>query len=131
MQPLKIKNRKVVVMEQSNELMMVKEIMSGIEEKKGQQPVVMDLRGISTLCDYFVICSAPSVRQVKAIAEQIKDQLEKKEFLLRHQEGFREARWILLDYGDVVVHVFVTEDRDHYQLETIWKDAPIVDIDTA
>lgn len=117
-------------MEKTNELLMVEEILAGIADKKGQDPVVLDLGSISSLCDYFVISSAPSVRQVKAIAESVKDQMEEKGFTLLHQEGFREARWILLDYGDVVVHLFVTEDRDHYQLERIWKDAPSIDVDT-
>ena len=109
---------------------MVDAVLAGIEEKNGQNPVVMDLRGISPICDYFIITSAPTVRQVKAIAESIKECMEKQEFELLHREGYHEARWILLDYGDVVVHLFVTEDREHYQLERIWKDAPLLDIDT-
>ena len=117
-------------MGKTRERIMVEEILAGIGEKKGQQPVVLDLKGISTLCDYFVISSAPSVRQVKAIADSVKDLLEEKGFHLLRQEGLREGRWILLDYGDVVVHLFVTEDRDYYQLERIWKDAPTLDIDT-
>ena len=117
-------------MGKTRERIMVEEILAGIGEKKGQQPVVLDLKGISTLCDYFVISSAPSVRQVKAIADSVKDLLEEKGFHLLRQEGLREGRWILLDYGDVVVPLFVTEDRDYYQLERIWKDAPTLDIDT-
>jgi ribosome-associated protein len=117
-------------MEKTREQVMVDEILTGIADKKGQQPVVLELKGISALCDYFVISSAPTVRQVKAIADTVKDLLEEKQFVLLRQEGLREGRWILLDYGDVVVHLFVTEDRDHYQLERIWKDAPARHIDT-
>jgi ribosome-associated protein len=117
-------------MEKTREQVMVDEILTGIADKKGQQPVVLELKGISALCDYFVISSAPTVRQVKAIADTVKDLLEEKQFVLLRQEGLREGRWILLDYGDVVVHLFVTEDRDHYQLERIWKDTPARHIDT-
>jgi len=117
-------------MEKTQEMQMVETILKSIDDKKGQQPVVLDLRGITSLCDFFVIASASSVRQVKAIAENIKEDLEEINIFVRHQEGLKESRWILLDYGDVVVHLFITEDRDHYQLESIWKDAPMLDIDT-
>ena len=117
-------------MEKTRERKIVDEILATVADKKGQEPVVLDLKGISSLCDYFVISSAPSVRQVKAIADAVKDRLEELEIKLLRQEGLREGRWILLDYGDLVVHLFVTEDRDHYQLERIWKDAPTLDIDT-
>jgi len=117
-------------MEKTRERKIVDEILEAVSDKKGQEPVVLDLQGISSLCDYFVISSAPSVRQVKAIADAVKDRLEELEVPLLRQEGLREGRWILLDYGDLVVHLFVTEDRDHYRLERIWKDAPALDIDT-
>jgi len=117
-------------MEKTRERKIVDEILISVSDKKGQEPVVLDLQGISSLCDYFVISSAPSVRQVKAIADDVKDRLEALGVELLRQEGLREGRWALLDYGDIVVHLFVTEDRDHYQLERIWKDAPTIDIDT-
>ncbi len=117
-------------MEKTRERKIVDEILDSVSDKKGQEPVVLDLQGISSLCDYFVISSAPSIRQVKAIADAVKDRLEELGVELLRQEGLREGRWALLDYGDIVVHLFVTEDRDHYQLERIWKDAPTLDIDT-
>lgn len=117
-------------MEKTRERKIVDEILTTVSDKQGQEPVVLDLQGISPLCDYFIISSAPSVRQVKAIADAVKDRLEELDVQLLRQEGLREGRWILLDYGDLVVHVFVTEDRDHYRLERIWKDAPTLDIDT-
>ncbi len=117
-------------MEKTREQKIVDEILISVSDKQGQEPVVLDLQGISSLCDYFVISSAPSVRQVKAIADDVKDRLEELGVELLRQEGLREGRWALLDYGDIVVHLFVTEDRDHYQLERIWKDAPVLDIDT-
>lgn len=109
---------------------LVQKIAFFMEEKHGQSITVLDLKGVSSMCDYFAICSAPSERQVKAIAEEIRDGLEKEEIFPRHVEGLRESRWILLDYGDVVVHVFILEDREHYRLENIWKDAVVVDVDT-
>ncbi len=117
-------------MGQTRERIMVDLILAGIADKQGQDPVVLDLKEISSLCDYFVITSASSIRQVKAMAESVKEHMEEQGYDLLHHEGFRQARWILLDYGDVVVHLFVTEERDHYQLERIWKDAPLLDIDS-
>ncbi|RQD70675.1 MAG: ribosome silencing factor [Tindallia sp. MSAO_Bac2] len=105
-------------------------IVKHIEEKHGDNVAVLDLQGISSMCDYFVISSASSERQIKAIADEIKGGLEKEGIVPGHVEGMREARWILLDYGDIIVHLFVQADRDHYGLETIWKDAPVINVDT-
>ena len=108
---------------------LVHEIVAGIAEKKGLDPVVLNLQDISSMCDYFIIASAPSIRQVKSIADAVKERLDSTPARLLHQEGLKEGRWILLDYGDIVVHLFISEDRDYYQLERIWKDASALDVD--
>ncbi len=108
---------------------LVKRIAYHIEDKLGEDIVVLDLSNISSICDYFVIASAGSSRQVKAIADEVEDQLEKQGVNLSHKEGYHTARWILMDYGDVVVHIFHEEDRSFYNIERIWRDAITVNID--
>jgi ribosome-associated protein len=93
-------------------------------ERKAQDVLVLDLRGISTATDYFVIASGTSDVQVKAIAEHVVDELKKEGSRPEHLEGMTGGRWVLLDYIDFVVHVFHPQARDFYQLENLWGDAP-------
>lgn len=92
--------------------------------KKGFDVIVMDLRKIASFADYFVICSADSDVQVKAIADQIDESLSKEGIKCWHKEGFKALSWVLLDYVDVVVHIFRKDARDFYNLEKLWGDAP-------
>ena len=92
-------------------------------DKKAHDIIIMDLAGISPVTDYFIICSANSTTQVQAIADNMEEQLAEQGVKLLHREGYREARWVLLDYGNVVAHVFVEEDRQFYNLERLWGDA--------
>ena len=96
------------------------------EDKKATDMKILDIRDLSVIADYFVICSGRSSPHVQAIAENIREQLEKEEILISHQEGFREGTWVLLDYGDVIVHIFLEEEREFYKLERLWGDAPVV-----
>ena len=93
-------------------------------ELKASDVVVLDLRGISTATDYFVIASGTSDVQVKAIAEHVRDELKKESVRPEHVEGLRGGRWVLMDYVDFVVHVFHPQAREFYQLERLWGDAP-------
>lgn len=93
-------------------------------ERKAHDVLVLDLRGISTATDYFVIASGTSDVQVKAIADLIVDELKKDGVRPEHVEGVRGGRWVLLDYIDFVVHVFHPQARQFYQLENLWGDAP-------
>lgn len=106
----------------------LKEILSTIlwaaEDKKALDSVVLDLRKITSIADYFFICSGESITQVKAIAEGIIERLKEKKVRLWHSEGYEKARWILLDYGMIIVHVFYKETREFYNLEGLWADAP-------
>ena len=85
----------------------------------------MDMRGLSFSTDYFVVCSAPTATQVRAIADNVEEELDKLEVHFSHKEGYHEGEWILLDYGDIVVHIFKNENRDYYALEKLWGDAKI------
>jgi ribosome-associated protein len=107
------------------------EIISAMREKKGFDIVVMDLRHLNNVAtSYFVICSGNSDRQTQAIADYITDQLKKElhERPLR-TEGYRSGQWILIDYFDVVVHVFLPRHRQYFNLEELWGDAEFTRIE--
>lgn len=87
---------------------------------------ILDLRKLTSFTDYFIICSGASDRQVQAVANSVYDDLKKAGRLPISEEGVQTGLWALLDYGDVVVHVFYQDEREHYQLEKLWHDAPRV-----
>lgn len=93
-------------------------------ERKALDVVALDLRGISSATDYFLLASGTSDVQVKAVAEHVTDELKKEGVRPFHVEGLQGGRWVLLDYVDFVVHVFHPSARDFYQLESLWGDAP-------
>jgi len=93
-------------------------------ERKAQDVVVLDLTGISSATDHFVIATGTSDVQVKAIADHVVEELKKEGERPEHVEGLRGGRWVLLDYVDFVVHVFHPKAREFYQLEALWGDAP-------
>lgn len=97
----------------------------GMQEKKGNDVVRLDLRELkSSVTDYFVVCNADSSTQVKAIADSVEEEIYKAlKTNPRHKEGQETAEWIILDYFDVVVHIFKTEKRHFYGLEELWGDA--------
>jgi ribosome-associated protein len=90
--------------------------------KKAIELNVLDVRGLSSIADYFVICSGNSEPQVKAISDHIRKGTSKKP---HHIEGYENQKWILLDYFDIIVHIFKSEQREYYNLERLWADAPI------
>ncbi|MEN8256441.1 MAG: ribosome silencing factor [Thermodesulfobacteriota bacterium] len=98
-------------------------------EKKAEDLVVLDVRGISSFADYFVIMSGRSTRHVQGLADTIGQYMSKKRMSQKKIEGFSEGHWVLLDYGDVVVHIFYHESREFYDLEGLWHDAPRVDVE--
>jgi ribosome-associated protein len=98
------------------------------EEKKAQDVTVLDIRDVSAFADYFVICHGGSRTQVEAIATAIKKKCEEQEIRIKGVQGLNEARWVLIDIGDVVVHVFHRDERDFYDLERLWRDAEPVRI---
>jgi len=99
-----------------------------IFNKKGYDVRLIDLRSLSTFADFFVICSADSDTQVKAIADEIDKSLRDEGIKCWHKEGYMALSWVLLDYVDVVVHVFKKEAREFYNIEKLWGDAPTIEI---
>lgn len=107
-----------------NETMVVADMIAAAAgEKKAQDILILDMEGISPVTDAFVICNANSTTQVQAIADNIEEKLTEKGLNVLHREGYRDAHWILLDYGICVAHVFITEERIFYNLEQLWGDA--------
>ncbi len=92
--------------------------------KKAESLLVLNLGGISGIADYFVICCGNSTTQIRTIADAVEASLKAEGFHVSHREGLPESGWLLLDYGDVVVHVFLPETREFYSLERLWGDAP-------
>ena len=101
------------------------------ESKKADSIKVLDLRNATTFTDYFVICSGTNAKQVQAIAEEIDRQLGQRGARAKSLEGFKNAEWILADYGDMIVHVFSQQAREYYQLERLWNQAVDVPIPAA
>lgn len=98
------------------------------ESKRAENMTALDMTKVSLMADYFLIMEANSNRQVQAIANEITDQMAVNNVAIKDVEGKNEATWILIDLGDVVVHVFQKEQRAHYNLEKLWSDAPTVDL---
>ena len=98
-----------------------------IDDKRGEDIVALNMQGISLLADYFIIAEGSSERQVQAIARELKDKAEEAGFDVRKIEGMDTARWVLVDMGDVVAHIFHTDERGYYNLERLWGDAPQLD----
>lgn len=95
-------------------------------DRRGEDVLLLDLRGLTSATDYFVIASGASDVQVKAIAARIEERLGREEMRPWHVEGLQNGRWVLLDYVDFVVHVFHKAARRYYELERLWADAPVV-----
>lgn len=97
-------------------------------DKKAINPIVLDINEISVISDFFLICSGNSSIQVKAIADNIEDKLKDAGERVIRREGMQDARWVLLDYGSLVAHIFLEEERYFYNLERLWRDAKTVTI---
>jgi ribosome-associated protein len=106
-----------------------KKIADIILSKKGYNIKLLNVKEISSISDYFLICSADSDIQVKAIADEIEDKLNEIGIKCFHKEGFESLNWVILDYFDVVVHVFRKSARDYYNLDKLWGDAETTTFD--
>ena len=101
-------------------------IAAAASEKKARDIVLMKMVDLTPATDYFVVCSAGSTTQVRAIADSIEEKLHEDEGIaFMHKEGYREGEWVLMDYGDCVAHIFLQDSREYYSLETLWGDAEL------
>ena len=113
----------------STEKMMAQIACKAIDDKKGQDIKVIDIHTVSVIADYFVIASGSNSNQVQAIVDNVEEQLGRAGFEAKQIEGNRNSSWILMDYGDVIVHVFDEENRLFYDLERIWRDGKVLEMD--
>lgn len=107
---------------------LVKIAVKAADDKRAEDILALNMKGISLIADYFIICHGNSDKQVQAIAREMKEKAQENGIVVNKMEGFDEARWILIDLGDVVAHVFHRDDRSYYNLERLWGDAPLEDI---
>ncbi len=105
-----------------------RKIVQVMDSKKAKDIRLIKIEGISSLGDYFVVASASNTTQVKAIADEVEDEMTKLGLEPNRVEGRQSAQWIMMDYYDVMVHVFLDEARNFYNLERLWSDAPQLDI---
>ncbi|WP_286984294.1 ribosome silencing factor [Persephonella sp.] len=105
-------------------------MVQSAEEKKGKDIVVLNIGKVSPIADYMIIITGDVPTHTKAICDEITQNLKKEGEIPAHVEGYNEGRWIAIDYGDVMVNIFIPEVREYYNLEWLWSDAPKVDIKT-
>lgn len=114
-------------MKQSKEL--VKIAVKALDDKKGEDIKIIDISNVSVLADYFIIANGNNKNQVQALVDNVQEELDKVGVQVKQVEGYRMGNWILLDYGDIIIHVFSKEDRLFYDLERIWRDGKDISIE--
>ena len=103
--------------------------VDAIKDKKGEDVKILDISEISTLADFFIIAGGSNRNQVQAIADNVQEQLGRAGFNTKNIEGYDSANWVLLDFGDIIVHIFDNDNRLYYDLERIWRDGKLIDSD--
>jgi ribosome-associated protein len=106
---------------------LMRTVVNAADDKKAHDIIALNLTGISLVADYFVICHGNSDTQVQAITTEIRKQAESNGVKVRGIEGMDSGRWVLVDIGDVIVHVFHREEREYYNIERLWSDAKVVE----
>lgn len=105
---------------------LARELVNAITDKKGFDIILLDVRPVSLLADYFIICSGDTERQIKAIVDDIVERAKNSGLKPLQIEGTPASGWMVLDYGSIIAHVFLSVQREYYQLEELWSDAPLV-----
>lgn len=103
-------------------------IVKALDLKRGEDIQVLGIKDLTIIADYFVIANGNSTTQTKALADEVEFQLKEKGIMPDRTEGYQGANWVVLDYGDIIVHVFYKETRSYYNLERLWSDAEQIDI---
>ena len=101
-------------------------VVDALEDRKGEDVKVLDISEISTLADYFIIAGGTNINQVQAMADNVQEVLGRAGHMTKNVEGYESGNWILLDFGDIIVHVFDNENRLFYDLERIWRDGKVI-----
>lgn len=98
-----------------------------LEDKKTEDIRVINIETVSVIADYFIIATGTNANQIKAMADEVEEKLGRAGFMLKQKEGYEHANWVLLDFGDVIVHIFDKENRFFYDLERIWRDGKVME----
>jgi len=101
--------------------------LKAVDDKKGIDVLVLDISAVATFADYFLVCSGDSARQIQAIVDEVEKRMAASGHRPSHVEGYANSEWVLMDYGDLIVHVFSNKARAYYELERLWRDAKILD----
>ena len=107
---------------------MAKIACKALEDKKGEAVKVIDISEVSVIADYFIIANGTNESQVRALVDNVEEEMGKAGFIVKQSEGYGTGKWVLLDFGDIIVHIFDKENRLFYDLERIWRDGKIIDI---
>lgn len=108
----------------------VKTIINALEDKKAENIQIIDISEVSSVADYFVIANGTNKSQVQALADNVSEKLGRNGVYAKQTEGYNSANWILLDYTDIVIHIFDKESRGFYDLERIWRDGKVVSLES-
>jgi len=106
----------------------LKTIYKALDDKKAEDIQIIDIHEVSCMADYFVIANGSNVNQVHALADNVSEEMSKIKFHTKQTEGYTAGNWILMDYGDIIIHIFDKESRSYYDLERIWKDGKVVEL---
>ncbi|MDY2700501.1 MAG: ribosome silencing factor [Suilimivivens sp.] len=109
---------------------MAKMAIEALEDKKAEDIRVIDISQVSVLADYFIIANGSNRSQIQALSDSVEEKLGRAGYPVKQMEGYETANWVLLDFGDIMVHIFDHENRIFYDLERIWRDGKIVDTNT-
>lgn len=109
-------------------LEMVKCAVKALEDKKAEDVRVLDIREVSILADYFIIANGTNNNQIQALVDNVQEELHKAGCTLKSMEGYQTASWVLMDYTDIIIHIFSKEDRLFYDLEHIWRDGKLLEL---
>lgn len=101
-----------------------------LKDKKARDIRLLDIHELSTIADYFIIATGNSTTQVQAMSDELEEKMDLSGYEMHHKEGFRNGRWILLDYGNIIIHLFHDEERQFYNLERLWVDAKTILVDS-
>lgn len=109
---------------------MAKIAYEALNDKKGEEIKIIDIAEISVMADYFLIANGNSDSQVRALVDNVEEEMHKAGYSVKQREGYGSGSWVLMDFGDIIVHIFDKENRLFYDLERIWRDGKLVDVES-